>query len=387
MTQAGPEPVVTVCTDTADFESLREEWHRLHRSSPTATPFQSHAWLHSWWLSYGRAGRLRVVLVRRRGRLVAAAPLMLRPLPFPVLTPLGTGISDFGDVLVEEGDTGASASAVKALGAGLWRLARGAVLDLREVRPGSVLGALYDDWPGPRRRYADSACLELPALSMDELVRRLPRTTAQRARAKMRKLDAAGIERRVVPAAEAGPSVHRLLELHQLQWQGRKVTAEHTTPRFAEHLSRSAALMAGTGDAVVTEFTLDGSLVAADLTLVSPRLAGGYLYGAHPRLREHKVDVATMLLRSYTEHLREASRSEVLSLLRGTEPYKLHWRPEQLVNQRLLLARSSSAPQLAALVAGIRSRSGAKRVRDGWRERATRRERGGGRDRNLTPTW
>ncbi|MGY0490200.1 GNAT family N-acetyltransferase [Streptomyces sp. WG-D5] len=366
MTRGGSGTSVTVCTDPAEFGALREEWNRLHRSSPTATPFQSHAWLHSWWLSYGGAGRLRVVLVRRDGRLVAAAPLMRLLRPFPVLTPLGAGISDFGDVLVDEEATG---YAVDALGAGLWRLARGAVIDLREVRPGSAAEALHANWPGARRRFDDSACLELPALPMDDLVQRLPRPRAQRARAKMRKLDAAGIERRVVPAAEVGPSVRRLLDLHQLQWQGRKVTTEHVKPRFAEHLSRSATLMAEAGDAVVTEFTLDGAVVAADLTFVSPRLAGGYLYGAHPQLRERKVDVATMLLRSCAQHLQEGSRAEVLSLLRGTEPYKLHWRPEQLVNQRLLLARTGSAPQLAALLAGVRARSVAKRVRRAWRER------------------
>ncbi|MFF3494398.1 GNAT family N-acetyltransferase [Streptomyces sp. NPDC002795] len=373
MNRAGGEPVVTVCTGTAEFESLRGEWDRLYRSSPTATPFQSHAWLHSWWLSYGRSGRLRVVLVRREGRLVAAAPLMLRLRPFPVLTPLGAGISDFGDVLVDDGDAGSGGCAVTGLGTGLWRLARGAAIDLREVRPGSALRTLHDNWPGPRRRFDDSACLELPALPMDELVRRLPRPTAQRARAKMRKLDASGIERRVVPAAQVGPAVHRLLALHQLQWQGRGVTTEHVKPRFAEHLSRSATHMAEAGDAVVTEFTLDDRVVAADLTFVSPRLAGGYLYGAHPLLRERKIDVSTMLLRSCTEHLRDAPRAQVLSLLRGTEPYKMHWRPEQLRNQRLLLARPSSAPQLAALVAGIRARSAAKLARAAWRER------GGGR--------
>ncbi|MFJ9215577.1 GNAT family N-acetyltransferase [Streptomyces sp. NPDC102383] len=366
MTRGGSEPVVTVCTDPAEFESLRPEWNRLHASSPTATPFQSHAWLHSWWLSYGGTARLRVLLVRRDGRLVAAAPLMRRLRPLPVLTPLGAGISDFGDVLVDEEAAG---YAVRALGAGLWRLARGAVIDLREVRPGSAAQDLHDNWPGPRRRIDDSACLELPALPMDELVQRLPRPTAQRARAKLRKLDAMGIERRVVPAAEVRSSVCRLLELHQLQWQGRKVTTEHVKPRFVEHLSRSATLMARTGEAVVTEFTLDGSVVAADLTFVSPRLAGGYLYGAHPQLRERKIDVATMLLRSGVQHLQEAPRAQVLSLLRGTEPYKLHWRPEPLVNQRLLLARPGSTPQLAAILAGIRARSGAKRVRDAWRER------------------
>ncbi|MFJ9039984.1 GNAT family N-acetyltransferase [Streptomyces sp. NPDC102406] len=362
-------PVVTVCTDTAEFGTLREEWNRLHRACATATPFQSHAWLHSWWLSYGRAGRLRVVLVRRAGRLVAAAPLMLRPLPFPTLTPLGTAISDFSDVLVEDGPADAVSGTVTALGSGLWRLAGTAVIDFREVRPGSTVEALHARWPGPRHRLDDSPCLELPALPMDGLVQRLPRPRAQRARAKLRKLDAMGIERRIVPASEVGGSLRRLLELHRLQWQERKVTTEHVRPRFAEHLTRSVTQMAQTGDAVVTEFTLEGSVVAADLTFLSPRLAGGYLYGAHPRLRERKIDVATMLLRSCAEHLQDGPRDGVLSLLRGTEPYKLHWRPEQLVNQRLLLARRGTAPLLGAVLADVRARTWAKRARRAWKER------------------
>ncbi|MGY0025051.1 GNAT family N-acetyltransferase [Streptomyces sp. YJ-C3] len=373
MPEGASGPVVTVCGDAAEFGALREEWNRLHRACGTATPFQSHAWLHSWWLSYGGGSRLCVVLVRQGGRLVAAAPLMRRPRPFPTLTPLGTDISDFSDVLVEADPAGSADRALDALGAGLWRLARGAVIDFREVRPGSAVEALHDRWPGPRRRLDDSACLELPALPMDDLVQRLPRPRAQRARAKMRKLDAMGIERRVVPPAEAGSSVRRLLDLHRLQWQERKVTTEHVKPRFAEHLSRSVALMAETGDAVVTEFSLDGAVVAADLTFVSPRLAGGYLYGAHPELRERKIDVATMLLRSCAQHLQDGSPAGVLSLLRGTEPYKLHWRPERVVNQRFLLARRGSAPQLAALLADRRARSLAKQARRAWKER------GGGR--------
>ncbi|MEV5611052.1 GNAT family N-acetyltransferase [Streptomyces sp. NPDC052225] len=369
MPRGADAPVATVCTDTAEFGSLREEWNRLHRASPTATPFQSHAWLHSWWLSYGGRGSLRIVLVRQDGRLVAAAPLMRQLRPLPTLTPLGTGISDFSDVLVDGRCAGAADGIVETLTAALWRLAKSAVLDLREVRPGSAAEAVHDAWPGLRRRFDDSACLELPALAMDDLVQRLPRPRAQRARAKMRKLDAVGIERRIVPTAEVGASVHRLLELHRLQWRERKVTTEHLEPRFAEHLSRSVTLMAQTGDAVVTEFTLDGTVVAADLTFVSPRLAGGYLYGAHPTLRERKIDVATMLLRSCVEHVQNDSRTAVLSLLRGTEPYKMHWKPEQLVNQRLLLARSGSAPQFATALAGIRARACAKRARRAWRER------------------
>ncbi|WP_409059454.1 GNAT family N-acetyltransferase [Streptomyces rosealbus] len=359
---------VELCTDEAQFGELAQAWARLHRGCRTATPFQSHAWLHSWWLSYGRRGRLRVVLVRRGGELVAAAPLMRAYLPLPALVPLGGAISDFTDVLID--DTCAD-EAADALADGLARLARGALIDFREVRSGAAVERVYDRWRGPRLRLVDSLCLELPAASMEELLGRLPAPRAQRARAKIRKMDALGVRRRVVGHDEVDASVRTLLRLHQLQWQGRKVTSEHLQPRFSEHLIRSVGLMVRAGDAVVTEFRLDDDVVAADLTLLSPHLVGGYLYGAHPRLRERKVDVATMLLNACAEHA-EGDRSRVLSLLRGNEPYKHHWRPEEATNHRLLLARKRTAPLLRAAAWDAAARSKGKEILRKRRERQER---------------
>ncbi|TGA95523.1 GNAT family N-acetyltransferase [Streptomyces sp. MZ04] len=365
---ACPALTVEVCADQEEFGALAAAWARLHRRCRTATPFQSHAWLHSWWLSYGRRGRLRVVLVRRDGELVAAAPLMRTRLPLPALVPLGGAISDFTDVLL---DDEYADEASEALAVGLSRLARGALIDFREVRSGAAVERIYEQWRGPRLRLTDSLCLELPAASMDELLGRLPTPRAQRARAKIRKMDALGVERRIVRHDEVDASVRTLLHLHQLQWQGRKVTSEHLQPRFSEHLIRSVGLMVRAGDAVVTEFRLDDDVVAADLTLLSPGLVGGYLYGAHPRLRERKVDVATMLLNACTEHA-EGDRARVLSLLRGNEPYKHHWRPEAVTNHRFLLARRRTAPVLRAAACDAAARSRCKEYL------CRREERGGG---------
>lgn len=80
MTASGHTLSVELCTDEGTFAALAGEWGRLHDACPSATPFQSHAWLHSWWLSYGTPDGLRLFLVRRGGELVAAAPLMrVRP--------------------------------------------------------------------------------------------------------------------------------------------------------------------------------------------------------------------------------------------------------------------------------------------------------------------
>ncbi|MGW0336824.1 GNAT family N-acetyltransferase [Streptomyces sp. NPDC003011] len=362
-------------TDERVFAGLAPEWGELYRRCAAATPFQSHAWLHSWWLSYGRRGRLRLVVVRDGGRLVAVAPLMRVGSPVPSLVPLGGAISDYGDVLLDDAH---GREAVAALAEGLSAAARTALIDLREVRPGGAAERIYDHWRGPRRRVSDSLCLELPAVPMDELVTRLPAAkTQQRARAKLRRLAALDIERHVVEPGEVDKALRRLIELHQLQWRGRKVTSEHLRPRFRDHLVRSVGPMVRSGDAVVTEFRLDGDVVAVDLTLLSRRLAGGYLYGAHPCLRERKADVAVMLLQASAELLRDGGR-RTLSLLRGNEPYKHHWRPEPVVNQRLLLARRHTAPLLAAVVCDVAARRRGKELLLHWKGRRSRRGRDGG---------
>ncbi|MFD5051317.1 GNAT family N-acetyltransferase [Streptomyces tendae] len=367
-----PGHTVELVTDEGTFAALAPQWRRLYGRCAAATPFQSHAWLLSWWRSYGSAGRLRLVLAREGRDLVAAAPLMSVRSPVPALVPLGGAISDYGDVLLDD-ERGPDAET--ALTAGLAALARTAPVDLREVRPGAAAERVYARWRGPRYRLADSLCLELPALPMDGLVDRLSSAKArQRVRAQLRRLDALGVKSRPVLPDEADAAVRRLLELHRLQWRGRKVTGEHLRPRFREHLVRAVAPMVRTGDAVVTEFRMADEVVAVDVTLLSHRLAGGYLYGAHPRLRERRADVAVMLLDACAEYARAPGRG-TLSLLRGDEPYKHHWRPERVPNQRLLLARRRTAPLLAAVLADAAAR---RRGKELLRRRAERKEHDGG---------
>ncbi|MFJ7073414.1 GNAT family N-acetyltransferase [Streptomyces sp. NPDC098781] len=355
---------VEVCTDGHTFAGLAGDWERLYRACPSATPFQSHAWLHSWWLSYGRPDALRLVLVRRGGELVAAAPLMRVRGPLPALVPIGGTITDFCDVLVDEavGEPGAA-----ALADGLAELARTALVDFGEVRPGGAMERVYRCWRGPRHRTLDSVCLDLPALPMGELVGRLPVARARRIRTKVKQLGKLGLEWRVVGDGETEAALRRLLELHRLQWEGRRVSAEHMRPRFLEHLVRAAVPLARGGQATTTEFVLDGSVVAVNIMLRSEQLAGMYLYGFHPHLRERRVDVATMLLHAVTGYLESAEQRlpgqvRTLSMLRGDEPYKHRWCPETAVNQRFLLARRRTLPLLAAAVAEDTARRRAKEV-------------------------
>ncbi|NEE20977.1 GNAT family N-acetyltransferase, partial [Streptomyces sp. SID7499] len=82
------------------------------------------------------------------------------------------------------------------------------------------------------------------------------------------------IPRDGVPAA-----IGTLLRLHERQWEGRAVNPEHLRARFSDHLIRSVGRMVGDGTAAMTEFRLNGEVVASNLSLQSGQLTGGYLYG------------------------------------------------------------------------------------------------------------
>jgi CelD/BcsL family acetyltransferase involved in cellulose biosynthesis len=90
-----------VVTSLADLQRLHAEWHALWQRC-AATPFQSPDWLIPWWRHLGR-GALHVPRVRADDRLVGLAPFAIVQTAESnlVLQFLGTGVSDYGDVLLE----------------------------------------------------------------------------------------------------------------------------------------------------------------------------------------------------------------------------------------------------------------------------------------------
>jgi CelD/BcsL family acetyltransferase involved in cellulose biosynthesis len=105
-------------TDEAGLAALLPEWDQLWRASPDATPFQSPAWLASWWQVFA-PGNLAVLAVRNQGRLVGLVPFYKEGgSAAPRLLPLGMPITDYHDVLLhpayEKRATAAIANALSA---------------------------------------------------------------------------------------------------------------------------------------------------------------------------------------------------------------------------------------------------------------------------------
>jgi CelD/BcsL family acetyltransferase involved in cellulose biosynthesis len=140
---------VAVLDQLQDFATLEEEWEDLYRNAAFATPFQSWAWLYSWWEFYVEGYDLRLVTIRCDGLLVGLMPLMLqRRRGFGRLLFIGTGLQDHQDILVREGwERQVFAAGVRVLR----KIDGWHVADLQQLRPEAVAWSIFESWDGPER--------------------------------------------------------------------------------------------------------------------------------------------------------------------------------------------------------------------------------------------
>lgn len=97
-------------TDRAGFDLLEDDWNGLHeRAAPFFNPFLSFNWCWHWcnhFLGSGSDTELHILTGRRFGRLVMVWPLVRRNVGrMSALTWLGAPVAQYGDVLVDGGDS------------------------------------------------------------------------------------------------------------------------------------------------------------------------------------------------------------------------------------------------------------------------------------------
>ena len=133
--------------DIGGFDNLRQEWDELLADCSSDCVFLTWEWLRTWWSHLAERRQLRIAAVRSGGKLVALAPLAVRPgsvkrlFPFRVVEFLGSGTvgSDYLDLIIRRG---AEAEALDALSRALGPLSPDAAvwpaqrLPLRGSAPG-----------------------------------------------------------------------------------------------------------------------------------------------------------------------------------------------------------------------------------------------------------
>jgi hypothetical protein len=327
---------VTIIQDEQEFAALEEQWDELYHDSPHATPFQSWAWLYSWWEYYGRDYELWLITVRNdRDVLVGVAPLMLERVGgFGRLLFVGTGLTDHLDVLAREGW---ERSVSEALARTLGRMTSWQLVDLQQLRPGAVAWELLRWWDGPLLRVWQDGFPVIDVRPWDELLMSLSRNLRSTVRRTLRRAEADGISRKPASVDDAEGAASRLVALHRELWQERDIGPEHLTNRFEAYVKAVARRMMAHGCGGITEFWRGGEVAISDFWVCGHDFLGTYMLGAnHAALQRYQWSSLYIWDAVNTALSKDKNR---IDLLRGEEQYKLRWSSEILPNHRLILGR------------------------------------------------
>jgi CelD/BcsL family acetyltransferase involved in cellulose biosynthesis len=326
---------VAVLDQLQDFATLEEEWEDLHRNAAFATPFQSWAWLYSWWEFYGEGYDLRLVTIRCDGLLVGLMPLMLqRRGGFGRLLFVGTGPTDYQDILAREGwESRVSEAGVRALR----QMAGWQVADLQQLRPEAAAWGIFEGWAGPRTRIWQDNFPMVDVKPWDELLMTVGRKLRNTVRRTLRRAEADGVQCELAGADDAEQAARRLIGLHLEMFRGRDIAPEHLTERFQSHVVAVAGRLTVPGLGGIYEFWRDGEVIASHMLLFGRSFVGEYMFGTTQEARR-RFQVSSLNMWN-SVNVAQSKGSIRVSQLRGDESYKVPWASEIIPNYRMILGR------------------------------------------------
>ena len=367
---------VAVLEEDHHFEALKEEWEDLYQNSPLATPFQSWAWLYSWWEFYGEDYELRLVTVRDGDLLVGLMPLVLEVQwgYFGRLLFVGIGPSDHLDILAREGwEAGVIEAGINALRQmDSWHVA-----DLQELRPEAAAWGIFRGWPRSRANTWQSGCPVIDVKPWDEILESLSKNLRSTVRRAIRQAQKDGVVRKLASLEDAERAARHCVVLHREMWRGRDIAPEHLTKRFESHVVAAATRMTACGSGGISEFWRDGEVIASHLLVFGHGFVGEHVLGARQvAIRRYQVSSLNVWDAVHVALGKDRAR---VSLLRGEEPYKLRWASEVVSNHRVVLSRYPTFARL--YLAYLSLRSDAKRYANSestprWIKNAVNRLRG-----------
>jgi CelD/BcsL family acetyltransferase involved in cellulose biosynthesis len=237
------------------FPGVAPWWDRLLEASGRPSPFASHAWLSTWWETYGAGAELRILALHQGEEPVGGVALYVRRrrlrglVPVRELRLVGDRFvgSEGLDFVVKRGlEVKAAGLLNRHLGEAFrgWDIAR-----LDGLRPNAVL--LHGEaTPGAGRRlvHQSNRCpfLLLPG---GRPVAPLRKDFAARVARKTRQLlIGRGVRfARCTTGAEVERALAVLFEVHQQRWQARGEPGAFAEPRKRDFYSRVAPRLLATG--------------------------------------------------------------------------------------------------------------------------------------------
>ncbi|ACA16166.1 glycosyl transferase, group 1 [Methylobacterium sp. 4-46] len=326
-----PALTASVLAEAADLDRLEPDWWDLFGRCPSATPFQSPAWLIPWWRQF-RPGDLAAVAVRAGGRLVGLAPLYAEEgARGRRLLPLGIGPSDHLDLLLDPEAAGAGAALAEGIAA-----ARGgcATLDLEDLAPEAAAWQLPVPAGAAERVEDQVACpvLLLPreAASLADLCSSQKRRKIALARNRSLRRGGFQVEAATSPR-ETAALFERLAALHAARWESRGEAGVLADPAVQAFHREAVPRLARAGLVRFHAVRLAGEVAGILYALRGRRRVYTYLSGFDPAFAFESPGV-TLVAAALDAAREEGARA--FHFLRGQEPYKYEWGAVDIWNRR-----------------------------------------------------
>jgi CelD/BcsL family acetyltransferase involved in cellulose biosynthesis len=344
-----------------ELEPFAEAWDRL----AAGAPFQSWAWMSTWWRHYGdgRSDGRRLCaacVFDRRDVLVGVAPWYVCPSRVwgGVLRFLGTDdvCSDYLSVLCQRGfeDDVAGALADWLLGrraseeanAGgrreRWGLIELLGVDARDRIVPCLADRLGDGGSAVHRREGASCWrVSLPP-TVDEYVAGFSKNSRKRFRRARREMLDSG--RAVLHTAgnttELAEGLDTLIDLHQRRRRALGQPGCFASERFAAFHREVARRMFLAGQAQVHVLRCEGRPIAAEYQLCGNGVVYAYQTGIDPErldMEPGRICQTAVLCWAIDNGYR------AYDMLRGDEPYKLHWQAQPALGIETRIASSRPA--------------------------------------------
>lgn len=309
-------------TDAGGLGRLRPEWETLWRRDPIATPFQSPAWLFSWWRFFGTSEPL-VLMAREGGALVGLLPLyVLREGGRRKLLPIGVGLSDYIDALIDPAEPAIADMLMTTVAetrgwdeCWLPDLVPDGALAQAAI-PAMLSAAVAAAAPCP--------VLHLPrhCAGLADIVPRKTLRDLRRARARARAAAQGGVAIEGIAEDRLDAAMDDLFRLHEQRWRARGEHGLCADPRVRGFHRAAAAEMLAAGMLRLYRLWIGGVVGAVYYGFAAKGRAYAYLGGfdsAQPRLSPGMQVIAHAIEREAAEG------AASFDFLRGAEAYKYAW--------------------------------------------------------------
>ena len=339
-----------IITSEHEFFALRHEWNELLDASQSHSAFLKWEWMQAWWAHLRGSAELHLITERRQGRLIAIAPLVLRPRRMavpPRLEFLGAGKAgaDYLDVIV---DRDHEDDAVMAVAATLKAAQLPVLLD--NLPPDSVAADLEAPltslgWSTIESNPDVCPIADLGGHTWDSYLATLGPSHRANVRRRTRALHSSFDVRfdRVANDSDRREALDALNEFHAHRFQGhRSSTAFGDSPlqRFHDDFTR-AALDAGW--LRLFRLSLNGTTAAVMYGFMLHGRFYFYQHGFNPDYADHSVGLVLM---GMTIQAAIEEGAAEFDMLYGHESYKYLWARSERSLVRLRLFPPHLSAQL-----------------------------------------